>query len=215
MFRAILRTQWKWTKLVVLLAVLAAFALPQVSMNSSQGALLYPRSFIYGMQTWGVAYAVLAGATGLLLAFQAWSSDHRGRHVYALTLPVARWQYVLMRFVSGMIFLAPVVVALAISAVLATATATIPAGLHAYPLALTLRFAFASLVAYAIFFAISGATARSAAYILGAIGLVIVLEFLTDAAGLNWHIGSHAIDALMVYPGILSVFSGRWMLIDV
>lgn len=215
MFKVILKTQWKWTRLAVLLTLLAAFAMPLMSVNSNLQELS-PRVLIDNMQTWGVGYALLAGAVGLLLAWLAWGSDHRGHHVYALTLPIARWRYVLMRFTAGILFLVPIVIALGIGAVFATSSSgVVPQGLHAYPLALTLRFGFAALVAFSIFFAISAASARAAAYVLGAISVVLVAQFLTDAMGFHWNIGAHAVDFLMVYPGILSVFSGRWTLIDV
>jgi hypothetical protein len=214
MFKAILKTQWKWTRVVVLLASIAAFTMPVVSMNTN-GAHRGPREFIGTMQTWGVGYAILAAALGLLVAILAWSSDHRGHHVYALSLPIARWRYVLLRFGAGVAFLLPVTVALGIGASLATATWPLPAGLHAYPLALTARFGFASLVAFAVFFAISAATARTAGIILGLVGAVVVAQFLADAIGLHWQIVSHAVDLVMVYPGILAIFSGRWALVDV
>lgn len=215
MFSVMLKTQWKWTRLAVLMGVLAAFALPLMSVNSTHDESS-PRALIGNMQMWGVGYAVLAGTVGLLLAWLAWASDHRGHHVYALSLPVARWRYVLMRFVAGVLFLVPIVVALAIGATLSTsARGVVPPGLHAYPVALTLRFGFAALVAFSIFFAISAASIRAAGYVLGAICVVLVSEFLTDAMGLHLNIGAHAVDFLMVYPGILSVFSGRWTLIDV
>ncbi len=214
MFRAILKTQWQWTRLAVLLAAIAAFAMPLLSMTS-RIPLDQPRNLISNMQTWGVGYVALAAAAGLAVAILAWSSDHRGHHVYALSLPVARWRYVLMRFGAGVVFLLPIVVALALGAVIAVSLFPIPQGLHAYPWALTARFGFAALVAFAIFFAISSATARTAGYILGLIGAVFVAQFLTDAAGLHWQVASHAVDLVMAYPGILAVFSGRWALIDV
>ena len=107
------------------------------------------------------------------------------------------------------------VAALAVGTWLAVSLFPIPQGLHAYPWALTARFGFAALVAFAIFFAISSATARTAGYILGAIAAVFVAQFLADAAGLHWQVVSHAVDLVMAYPGILAVFSGRWALIDV
>lgn len=214
MFTAILKTQWKWTRGAVLIGVLAAFAMPLMSVHSNTDTRS-ARSLIYTMQTWGTGYAVLAGAVGLFVAWLAWASDHRGHHVYALSLPIARWRYVLLRFGAGAVFLLPIVVALGVGTMLATSGNAVPEGLHAYPLALTLRFAFAALVAFAIFFAICAASVRAAGAILGAICLVIAVEFMTDALGLNWHVGNHAIDILMAYPGILSVFSGRWTLIDV
>ena len=214
MFRAILKTQWQWTRLAVLLAAIAAFTMPLVSMNSNV-PLNQPRAFITAMQTWGVGYVVLAAMAGLTVAVLAWSSDHRGHHVYALALPVARWRYVSMRFTAGVVLLLPVVVALCLGALIAVALFPVPQGLHAYPWALTARFGFAALVAFAIFFAISAATARTAGYILGAIAAVFVVQFLTDAAGLHWQVASHAVDLVLSYPGVLSVFSGRWALIDV
>lgn len=214
MFKAILKTQWQWTRAAVLLAAITAFAMPLVSMTAHI-PLDQPRSFIMNMQTWGVGYVALAAALGLSVAILAWSSDHRGHHVYALMLPVARWRYVLMRFGAGVVFLIPVVVALAIGASVAVLLFPIPQGLHAYPWALTARFGFAALVAFAIFFAISSATARTAGYILGAIAAVFVVQLLADAAGLNWQVVSRAVDLVMAYPGILAVFSGRWALIDV
>jgi hypothetical protein len=214
MFKAILKTQWKWTRAAVLLGVVAGFATPLLSVSSSRDAGS-ARNLISSMQTWGTAYALLAGAVGLFVAWLAWSSDHRGHHVYALSLPVARWRYVLLRFAAGLVFLLPIVIALAIGALLAVWTAAVPSGLHVYPMALTLRFAFAALVSFAIFFGISAASVRAAGVILGAVVVVIAAQFLTDAMGLHWNVGSRAIDFLMVYPGILSVFSGRWTLIDV
>ncbi len=214
MFKAILKTQWQWTRVAVLLAAIAAFTMPLMSMNSNV-PLIQPRPYISTMQTWGVGYVVLAAAVGLTVAILAWSSDHRGHHVYALALPVARWRYVLMRFGAGVVFLLPVVAALCAGALIAVAMFPIPQGLHAYPWALTARFGFAALVAFAIFFAISAATARTAGYILGAIAAVFVVQFLADAAGLHWQVVSHAVDLVLAYPGVLSVFSGRWALIDV
>lgn len=214
MFRAILKTQWQWTRVAVLLAAIAAFAMPLVSMNSGLQTQ-FPRTYIMNMQEWGIGYALLASAAGLLVAILAWSSDHRGHHVYALALPVARWRYVLMRFGAGVVFLAPVVVALALGATLASAVFPIPQGLHAYPLALTARFGLAALVAFAIFFAISSATARTAGLMLGVIIAVVLGQFFLDAMGLHWKLVSHTVDLVLAFPGILSVFSGRWALIDV
>jgi hypothetical protein len=213
-FKAILKTQWQWTRMAVLLAAIAAFTMPLMSMNSNV-PLNQPRTYISLMQTWGVGYVVLAATVGLTVAILAWSSDHRGHHVYALALPVARWRYVLMRFGAGVLFLVPVAAALCAGALIAVGLFPVPQGLHAYPWALAARFGFAALVAFAIFFAISVATARTAGYILGAIAAVLVVQFLADAAGLHWQVVSHAVDLVLAYPGVLSVFSGRWALIDV
>jgi len=214
MFRAVLRTQWKWTRVAVLVCLVLAFAMPLVSLRSATMARS-PQELISAMAAWGIGYATLAASLGLIVAWLAWASDHRGHHVYALALPVPRWRYVLLRFAAGVVLLLPVVVALGVGTALAVAVTNVPTGLHTYAVAVCLRFAFAALVSFAIFFAISAMTARAASYILGAIVVVLVAEFTTDAVGLHWQVGSHVLDFLIAYPGILSVFNGRWMLIDV
>src|SRR5205823_857995 len=109
-------------------------------------------------------YPVLAAALGLLVAIATWAPDHRGRHVHALSLPLPRWRYVLLRFGAGATLLAAPIVAVSAGALLATWSATIPAGLQGYPGALAIRFALAVLVAYAVFFAVSAGTARTAGF---------------------------------------------------
>jgi hypothetical protein len=214
MFRMILKTQWKWARIAVLAGVVGAFAVPMFSFASARDAVS-PRAFIDAMQGWGAAYGFLAGVLGLLVAMSAWSSDYRGRHVYALSLPIERWRYVLLRFGAGVVCLIPPVIALGVSAVLVTSTHALPDGMHGYPVALTIRFALAALVAFALFFAASSATSRAAAAVLGLIAVLVVAEILTDSAGLDVGILDHVGRFVFVSPGLLSVFTGRWMLIDV
>src|SRR3989442_13513337 len=178
MFRAILYTQWKWCRLVILLATLAAFALPLLSVQGARGPVGYweTRQLLGAVQGWGVLYPVLATAIALIVAMVAWAPDHRGRHVYALSLPLPRWHYALLRFGAGVVLLAAPVLAVWIGGILATATVTIPTGLHAYPTMLAARFALAVFVTYALFFAISAGTVRMAGYVLGALAAVLVVE---------------------------------------
>jgi hypothetical protein len=120
-----------------------------------------------------------------------------------------------MRFSGGLALIALPVATLFVSAEIVAHSSLIPSTLHAYPVALTLRFAFAALVAYAVFFAISSATARTAGYILGAIGLAIVLNIILRAAGSRIDLLGYVSDLVLATPGLLAVFGGRWMLIDV
>ncbi|HXT18134.1 MAG TPA: hypothetical protein VN706_21065 [Gemmatimonadaceae bacterium] len=220
MWRAILETQWKWCKGLALLGVLIVFAIPLVSLRTAAFAADEARvsplaTFVLTMQGWGVGYAIAAGALGLATAMLAWASDHRLRHVYALSLPIARWRYVWYRFAAGILMLVIPVIALLIATEIVAHSSMVPKELHAYPLALTLRFAFATLVAYALFFAISAATPRTAGYILGAIALIIVAQVVLSSANSHIDILSHAIDVLFATPGLLAVFGGRWALVDV
>jgi hypothetical protein len=218
MFRAILYSQWKWSRLIVALGTIAGFALPIVSL---QGAARGDRSpldveqLLRAVQGWGTLYPVLAAALGLLVAMASWAPDHRGRHVHALTLPLPRWRYVLLRFAAGTTVLAAPIIGVCAGALLATATATLPPGLQGYPVALALRFALAALVAYALFFAVSAGTARTAGFILSGIALIVVVQIIASVANPDWDIVGHVQVLLLNWPGPLAVFTGRWMLIDV
>lgn len=218
MFRMILYTQWKWSRFVVALGAVAAFALPVLSVEQFGGdpvSRFDVREMLGSIQAWGVLYPVLAAVLALLVAALAWSPDHRGRHVYALSLPIPRWHYVLLRFGAGVVLLAGPVVALWAGALVASASAVIPPGLHAYPTMLALRFALAVLVAYGVIFAVSSGTARTAGYVLGGLGVLIALEVLAAVAEVDVRILEPVLLRIVVWPGPLEVFTGRWMLIDV
>lgn len=218
MFRAILYSQWKWSRLIVVLGTVAGFAIPLLSLQGAaradRGALQTPE-LLRAVQSWGTLYPLLAATLGLLMAIAAWAADHRGRHVHALTLPLPRWRYVLLRFGAGMVLLAAPMAAVLIGASLASLTATIPPGLQVYPIALAVRFGFAVLVAFAVFFAISAGTARTAGIILGAIAALVVLQIVVSIANLDFDLLGHVQVVLLQGPGPLAVFTGRWMLVDV
>jgi hypothetical protein len=214
MFRAIVFTQWKWTRTALLMATLAAFGIPLASLRSASG-MPTPSDFIGVMQTWGVAYAILAAMCGLLVALAAWGHDHQGRHVYALSLPVPRWHYALLRFGAGAIFLLAPTLAVLVGALIVAASGAIPEGLHAFPVAVALRFFFAAAVAFALFFAIGSGTTRTAAVILGAFAALLLAQWAIELSGVKYDLLSRIAEFVFLRPGILSVFSGRWMLVDV
>lgn len=215
MFEAILRTQWKATRAVSLLTTLLSFALPLASLQSASDSGTATQ-FIGTMQTWGGGYSILAAMLGLLIALAAWRPDHLGRHIYALSLPVPRSRYAMMRFGAGAAFLAPSIAALLIGGLVVTFSGAVPDGLHAYPVALTMRFALAAVVSYALFFAISSSTSRTAGLIIAAmVGLVFAQYLLRVVAESDINILEPVLDFLLYRPGILSVFAGRWMLVDV
>src|SRR5205823_3384431 len=105
-------------------------------------------------------------------------------------------------------------IALFVAALIVSMTGAIPAGLHAYPLALAFRFAFATGVAYAIFFAISSSTQKAAGMVIGVIAALFLAQFLINAFSSHFDLLGYVTQWVFVEPGILSVFTGRWMLID-
>jgi hypothetical protein len=218
MFRVMLYSQWKWSRLIVVSGTIAGFALPIISMQGAAGTdrgPLQAQDLLRAAQSWGTLYPVLAAALGLLVAIATWAADHRGRHIHALTLPLPRWQYVLLRFGAGVTLLTGPMLAVLLGALLATVTATIPPGLQGYPIALALRFAIAVLVAYAVFFAISAGTARTAGIILATIGALILIRVIAGVAGIDLDLSGKLQLVILNWPGPFAVFTGRWMLVDV
>ena len=118
MFAAILRTQWKWTRGFALIAFVIGFVVPLFSLFSLESDRLQVVAsvIVRNMQTFGLFYALLAAASGLACAMFAWGHDHRGRHVYAMALPIPRSQYTGMRFGAGALFLLLPVVGVLIGA---------------------------------------------------------------------------------------------------
>lgn len=218
MLRVILYSQWKWSRLIVAFGSVAAIALPILSMRAA-GAddpnPLRAASVLTDLRSWSVLYPVLAAGLGLLIAVAAWAPDHRGGHVHALSLPVPRWQYVLMRFAAGLVLLAAPALALLVGALLATGTVTMPPGLQGYPVALALRFALAAFVAFALFFAVSAGTAKTAGAILGVIATLVTVQVLASAAGVDVDVLGRLQVLVLDWPGPLAIFTGRWMLVDV
>lgn len=218
MFRVILLGQWKWARLLVILGAVTGAAVPILSVQDVIGGSGDPRlaeGLLRSAQLWGFLYPILAGLLGLLMAITAWAPDHRGRHIHALVLPVARGRYVLLKYLAGLTLLAAPVGGVLLGALVASLAATLPPGIHAYPIALLLRFALATGVAYSIFFAVSGATARTAGIILGVVGALMVVQVLASAAGLPLRLDLLVVTAVLQWPGPFAVFVGHWMLIDV
>lgn len=217
-FRAVLYTQWKWSRLIVVLGTVAAFAIPLLSLQGAarvdRGAL-QAQELLRSVQSWGTLYPLLAATLGLLVAITAWAADHRGRHIHALTLPLPRSQYVLLRLGAGLLLLVIPIAAVLIGALLATLTATLPPGLQAYPLSLALRFTLAVFVAYAVFFAVSAGTARTAGIILAVIAALILVQVVANIASVELNLLEVLQAALVFGPGPLVIFTGRWMLVDV
>src|SRR5256884_5031314 len=133
MFRVMLNSQWKWSRLIVLLGSVAGFALPLISVHGAARADSSPLQapeLLHAVQSWGVLYPVLAATLGLLVAIASWTPHHRGRHVYALGLPGPPWPHGLLRFGAGALLLAAPITAVLVGALLATSSAAIPAGLQ-------------------------------------------------------------------------------------
>jgi hypothetical protein len=221
MYGQMLKAQWLALRLPVVLLAVLGFAAPLLIVTYG-GALENAPSeqvaqWLFVSQKIGVLIPGLALLVGLLLGIGTWAPDHTGGHVYALSLPVTRPIYVLLRFAAGATLVAVPVVALGVGCTIAVLAVNLPSGIHAYPGQLTLRFAMACLVCFAIFFAISISTRRAALAVLGLIGGVLLADLLLAALSIS---GAASVSESVLYlltnwPGPLAILMGRWALFDV
>lgn len=217
MFRRVFFTQWYWARLGLLPVTVAAFTIPVLSVQSfsDASATSWQLRFLLSQEsTWSSAYPLMAASLGLLLGLTAWSADHRAGHVYALSLPVERWRFTLFRAVAGLVLLILPVAALWLGSLVAGAAAQVPVELNVYPHSLAARFLLASLLAFAVFFAVASGTARTAGAILLVVVGVGLLELFSGLFGLGIDVIGPVLDSMREWPGPLEVFGGRWVLID-
>lgn len=217
MFRSILYTQWKWARIALIVIAIAAVAVPVGSVRAIGGVILPTMvgDALNTMRMWSVLYTILAALAGLVLAISAWAADQRGHHVYALSLPVPRWHYVLMRFGAGVALLLVPALLVWIGGMIASASVVLPPGLETYPGALALRWLLAAFVAYALFFAISSGTARTAGLVLGILGGLVFADMMLALMDQPAVVTEFVFSKMFEWPGVFEVFTGRWMLIDV
>lgn len=213
-FLAMLRVQWRWCRGAVLSGAGVAALLPFLTLRGLT-ATMYPIEAMNGVRAWSPIYPAVAALLGLLVALASWTADRRGQHIHALSLPIERWRYVLLRFAGGVLLLAIPLLAFAVAARWSTAAAPLPAGLHPYPWSLAFRFAVGAILAFALFFAILSGTPRTAAIVLGGVVAVVLLDLVLRALVPGVEIGSELLAALVMGPGPFALFAGRWMLIDV
>jgi hypothetical protein len=231
MFKQILFLNWMGTRRGLLPFLVAAFALPILAVQGitvdpaiPESATIRASQLLYTLQFWTPVFPAFAFAVGTVLALMVWNWDHRGEHVYALTLPMARSQYVAMKMGAGVLLLLLPVVLFWVSCLLATSLTEIPEGLRAYPNAIAFRFFLATLIAYAVFFALAAGTMRTAIILLTALVAILVLgelippflgeliqfQALGEFSLLDW-----LLNASLEWPGPFEVYSGNWMLLDV
>ncbi len=217
-FMAILRVQWARSRTVVTVFALACFGLPlfiigQRFTNAYDGYLAvgYILSTADGV---GRAFPLLALALGVITGVMAWADDQRMGHVYALSLPVARERYVLMRFAaSGLTLLIPSAAALA-GNLLAVGVVVLPEGLHAYPVTLAARFTLALAACFGVFFALAGATKRAARVVaLLLVGLVVgdLALLMFDA---NFSLTGSLLEGATRWPSPFELLTGSWALFN-
>jgi hypothetical protein len=230
MFQQLLFVHWKGVRYGLIPFILAAFGLPLLAVQGSMpapgevtDASVRSALLLGQIQVWVPLFPLLATLTGVTLALSAWNWDHRGYHVYALTLPLSRSRYVGMKMGAGALLLLLPALAFWLGSLTATSMLAIPEGLRAYPSAVAFRFLLASLSLYAVLFALAAGTLRTALWVLAIFVALAVLggivpSFLAQTffpglegwSFLDWFVG-----ASLDWPGPFEVLTGSWMLVDV
>jgi hypothetical protein len=220
MFKAVLALQWRSSRVTLLVLLALAVALPFASLALAQqntwtspADLAFP--FISALNSMSPLFAGFAWGTGGLLAVLAWRDDFATKHLYSLVLPVPRWYFLLLRMSAGLLFIDLVTVALFSSSLLTVAQLTVPPGLHAYPGGFAVRYALAASVAFVVIFAMGSASERVLKWVGIAIATIAAASVLFAAIGIDWSPIGDIVGWFVKWPGMLNVFAGRWVLIDV
>jgi len=218
MFGQILFTQLRWTRPLVALMSVLAFLTPAIAWWMGAARVersASPVAIIAGFDSAGPLLAGIALLGAFVLAAYPWSIDAQSKHVQALSLPIPWSSYVGMRFAAGALTLLVPTLALWLGSLLALSFITIPETLRAYPGSLALRFLAASLLAYAMTFAMQYlAGRRSTITVLGLFAVGGVLWFGIRMTG-NQAIVEIVSQWLTDVPGPFAVFAAEWRLLDV
>ena len=228
MLRAVLFLMWRWSRWVMIVLGVIAFAVPVVAASRLGGLHLadVPVGDVLGTFTIaGLALIPLAMLVGAAMGIVAWSMDQQLGMVYFLVHPVPRWYAVLLRYTAGGILIMVPVAGLLLGALVVSVFGTAPEFLHAYPLSLTIRFAAATLVTYSVFFGLTGSFNRAigddpadVGRTLARLGIMVVV-----AGGTLW------VDQSVLHGALrdalshwftsswspVALFFGRWGLFDV
>ena len=218
MFGQILYTQVKWTRSVLAVLSIVAFALPAGLwrlIHDGYAGYMTALEIMTAFEALGPALVLLAFFSGFMAVAQPWAVDAAARHVYPLSLPVAWSRYVGMRFGAGALLTLIPTVALWLGCLLVLSLVTIPATLNVYPGTLALRFLLGTLLSYAAIFAVQFISGRKAAHLLLALLLVVAGIALAAEFTGNHTILVRTLNRLFRAPGPLAVFGDSWMLIDV
>ncbi|MDP1891001.1 MAG: hypothetical protein Q8K55_08925 [Gemmatimonadaceae bacterium] len=220
MFRAVLYTQWKWTRPAIVLAVLVAGYIPVAALRAmpykSEDSYYIPALYrdITAASTY---YQWLALFVAVIVAISAWQADGHRQHVYALALPVPRWRFVLLRFSAGAALLSVVAAAVGLFGGVAAAIAPLPPMLHAYPVGLGVRFWLGSLIPFGLIFALLVSNPKRVRLVVAGVATIIVVDMALSAMGLIEKpvVFGTIFDAIYSGRGPLAAFLSKWMLVDV
>ena len=217
MFTQMFAVQWRFTrKTLVAVSVLVAI-LPALTMRMSAVSTVNftPRGLVQQSIALGLALAVFAAVTGMLLYEATWRSDTSGKNVYLLSLPITWRQFMLNRLSGALLLLLLPAVCLWIGGVIGTAFVPLPPTLHVYALGIAFRFFLASSLTYCLWSALVQFSGQKATLVfLAVLLLAIIVPVIISMTGV-----ALPTDTMFRWiadpPSPISVFFSRWAIIDV
>ena len=227
MYQPMLFLHWKQVRFGLIPFILAAFALPLLNI---QGLGTIPGEMAVGLdayrivsenQEWLMFYPLLAAGIGMTLALSAWNWDHQLKHVYALSLPLTRLEYTMLKMGAGAVLTLLPVAALWLGAHAASMAVALPDGLHAYPNQLAFRFMLAALVSYSLLFAMAAGTIKTTITIISSIVVLVLVAPVFEVFLVDTFLSLAETPLLVTLVefaldfGPFEVFTGNWSLIDV
>ena len=221
MYLALLRVQARLSAgalIGVAVAIAVGFAMPWLldglGLASVEGSPAH--QYMYRVSYSG-AVLIIAAITLGAVAGVAWAEQgNRMRGVYLMTLPLPRWQLLLLEFAVTATLVFGGALLVYIGGVVTGAVAPIPEGLRAYPAALAVRFLTMGLLVAAVLFgptrlAASPDPRRSSRLAIG-VGVAVLAIVGMESLGLRW--ASRAAMALIEPGAPLHVLLGSWQLVD-
>lgn len=228
MYKSMLFLHWKQVRPGLALAAIASFGLPIMAVeglgtpSGMDAASLEAYRFIAAFEAWLPLFPLLALGVGVVIALSAWNWDHQLKHVYALSIPMTRWEYTLQKLLAGMTLCAIPAAAMWAGSHIAAASIDLPTGLNAYPNEVSARFLFAILISYAVWFALASGTIRTTAWVIGLVGGFLFLGLIANDMLANYFVYfqqvvvvEEVLQWIMNAPGPFEVYTGSWSLIDV
>lgn len=218
MFAQILYTQFKWTRALLAVVSVLAFALPTFLWRLGADVAWTDMTAIQvvaGFGALGPSLAILAATMGFLVVAYVWSIDAQTKHVYPLSLPLPWSRYAAFRFAAGTLSMLLPALALWLGSLLVLAMIELPPTLRAFPGTLALRFYLAAVLAYALTFAFQYLLGRRAVVTLaiivfGVLGVGIVGDLLGFQPLLE-----RITEWLIEWPGPFAIYAADWSLVDV
>ena len=217
MTRARAYAQWKHQRAeITVFTVVAALIAPStvfraIVTDESRG----PYALLSASATVAVLAAAIATLMGFLLAVRPYMLDMRAQHTYALSLPVPREEYALLRVWSGLALLLLPTAGFLIGALVAAQASPASNMLHAYPIGLTLRFLLAAAFSFALGFGIQYGLGRKAARWIVIVALTIGGVEIAGQLLFHDSLTAPLWDLLANDASPLRIFATRWNLFDV